>query len=204
MLMAAITWPPFTYTTCSFFLCNLIYMRISFQPPFVHYDTVCHNITRHNNFNSQNGSSIGSVGVHSLTLSYTLRSMKCDSRTSFVARTFASPWIGHKPKARVATLWMRTGKPSCEQLDCPTSPLGVEFHEENLTRKWEKFTWLCLCKSPYGPRGKFFFHLTYPNTSSPSKCGILDVYEEPRANLTTTIAICHQIGSPYIIAIHSH
>ncbi len=32
------------------------------------------------------------------------RSMKCDSRASHLARTFASPCFGRKPKARVATL----------------------------------------------------------------------------------------------------
>jgi hypothetical protein len=29
--------------------------------------------------------------------------MKCDSRASLLASTFASPYLGHKPKARVAT-----------------------------------------------------------------------------------------------------
>jgi hypothetical protein len=29
--------------------------------------------------------------------------MKCDSRASLLARTFASPCLGHKPKARVVT-----------------------------------------------------------------------------------------------------
>jgi hypothetical protein len=29
--------------------------------------------------------------------------MKCDSRASFLARTFASPYLGRKPKARVTT-----------------------------------------------------------------------------------------------------
>jgi hypothetical protein len=41
--------------------------------------------------------------VHSFTLSYTPRSMKCDFRASFLARTFASPYLGHKPKAKVTT-----------------------------------------------------------------------------------------------------
>jgi hypothetical protein len=44
------------------------------------------------------------VRVHSLTLSYTPESMKCDSRASFLARTFASPCLGRKPKARVVTI----------------------------------------------------------------------------------------------------
>jgi hypothetical protein len=43
------------------------------------------------------------VGVHSLTLSYTPKNIKCDSHASLLARTFASPYFGHKPKAKVAT-----------------------------------------------------------------------------------------------------
>jgi acyl-CoA synthetase (AMP-forming)/AMP-acid ligase II len=53
--------------------------------------------------NSHNGSSLGSVRVHSLTLFYTLGSMRCDSRASFLARNLASHCFGRKPKARVAT-----------------------------------------------------------------------------------------------------
>jgi len=57
----------------------------------------------HQDSNSHSGSSFGSVRVHSLTLSYTLGNMRCDSWVSFLARTFASPCLGRKPKARVAT-----------------------------------------------------------------------------------------------------
>ncbi len=46
--------------------------------------------------------SLGSVGVHSLTLSYIPESMKCDSWASLLARTFASPYLGCEPKVRVA------------------------------------------------------------------------------------------------------
>ncbi len=58
--------------------------------------------------NSQSGSSLESVGVHSLTLSYTLESMKCDSQASFLARTLTNPCFGHKPKVRVAIMELRT------------------------------------------------------------------------------------------------
>jgi hypothetical protein len=51
----------------------------------------------------QSGSSLGSVRIHSLTLSYTLESMKCDSRASFLAHTFVSLCFGREFKARVAT-----------------------------------------------------------------------------------------------------
>ncbi len=53
---------------------------------------------------SQSGSSSGSVRVHSLTFSYIPESMRCDSQASFLARTLASLYFGHEPKARVATL----------------------------------------------------------------------------------------------------
>jgi len=48
-------------------------------------------------------SSFGSVRVHSLTLSYIPKNMKCDSWASLLARTLASPCLGCEPKARVAT-----------------------------------------------------------------------------------------------------
>jgi len=48
--------------------------------------------------------SLGSVLVHSLTLSQTPERMKCDSWASYLAHNFASPYCGHEPKARVATL----------------------------------------------------------------------------------------------------
>jgi hypothetical protein len=38
-----------------------------------------------------------------LTFSYTPKSMKCDSRASFLACTFASPCFGRKPKVKVVT-----------------------------------------------------------------------------------------------------
>jgi len=53
--------------------------------------------------NSQSGSSLGSVKVHSFTLSYTPGSMKCDSWASHLAHTFASPCFGCEPKVRVTT-----------------------------------------------------------------------------------------------------
>jgi hypothetical protein len=61
------------------------------------------NLGVHGKSNSQSGSSLGSVGVHSLTLSHTLGSMKCDSWASFLTRTFASPCLGREPKAKVVT-----------------------------------------------------------------------------------------------------
>jgi len=48
------------------------------------------------------GGSLESVRVHSLTLSCTLGSMKCDSQASYFSCTFTSPCLGCKPKARVA------------------------------------------------------------------------------------------------------
>ncbi len=57
----------------------------------------------HRSSNSQNGSSLGSVSVHSFTLSYIPGSMRCDSRASFLARTLANPYLNHEPKAKVVT-----------------------------------------------------------------------------------------------------
>jgi hypothetical protein len=50
------------------------------------------------------------VGVHLemwrfiLSHSPTFRNMKCDSRASLLAHTFASPCLGREPKVRVTTL----------------------------------------------------------------------------------------------------
>jgi len=41
--------------------------------------------------NSQSGGSFGNVGVQSFTLSYTPRSMKCDSQASLFARKLCKP-----------------------------------------------------------------------------------------------------------------
>jgi hypothetical protein len=49
----------------------------------------------HREFNSQNGNSLGNVSVHSHTLPH--------SQASLLARALASPCLGRKPKARVAT-----------------------------------------------------------------------------------------------------
>jgi len=53
--------------------------------------------------NSQSESSLGSVKVHSLTLSHIPGSIKCDSRASLLACTFASPCLSREPKAKVVT-----------------------------------------------------------------------------------------------------
>jgi hypothetical protein len=66
-------------------------MKSSFEDSKVHRDS-----------NSQSGNSLGSVVVQSFTFSYTPKNMKCDFRASFLARTFANLWLGHKPKAKVA------------------------------------------------------------------------------------------------------
>jgi hypothetical protein len=53
--------------------------------------------------NSQHGSSLGSVRVHSLTLSYIPGSMWCDSRPSSWPAPLQPHCLGHEPKVRVAT-----------------------------------------------------------------------------------------------------
>jgi hypothetical protein len=52
----------------------------------------------------QSGSSLGSVKVHSFTLSYTPKSMRCDFWASLLARAFANPYLYREPKARVVTI----------------------------------------------------------------------------------------------------
>jgi hypothetical protein len=58
----------------------------------VHYDS-----------NSQSGSSLWSVKIHSLTLSYTPKSMRCDSRASLLAYSLASLYFDREPKAKAVT-----------------------------------------------------------------------------------------------------
>jgi hypothetical protein len=54
----------------------------------------------------QSGSSLGSVMVHSLTLSCTPGNIRCASQASFLSCTFASPCFSREPKARVVTICM--------------------------------------------------------------------------------------------------
>jgi hypothetical protein len=59
----------------------------------------------HQDSNSQSGNSFESVRVHSFTFSYTPKSMRYDFHAFVLAFTLASPCLGHKPKARVATIF---------------------------------------------------------------------------------------------------
>jgi hypothetical protein len=55
---------------------------------------------------SQSGSCLGSVRVHSLTLSYTPGSPWCDSRASLWPAPLQPLCLGCEAKARVATVWV--------------------------------------------------------------------------------------------------
>jgi len=68
-------------------------MQLLFKDSKVHQDS-----------NSQSRNSLESVRVHSFTLFYTPKSMRCDSQVSLLARNLANPCLGCKPKARVATM----------------------------------------------------------------------------------------------------
>jgi hypothetical protein len=60
--------------------------------------------------------------------------MKCDFRASFLARTFANPYLGRKPKARVATKMLFVLVHLC--VLCPTTtthPTCVFLSLENDT-----------------------------------------------------------------------
>jgi hypothetical protein len=83
------------------------------------------NLGIHWDSNSQMGSPHGSVWGQSLTFSYTLRSMKCDSRASLLVCTFASPCL--VPKARVAT-W--------SLLTCLNSHIKIIHVETTITFHW--------------------------------------------------------------------
>jgi hypothetical protein len=75
------------------------------------------NLRVHEDFNSQSGNSLGSVEVHSLTLSYTLGGMKCDSRASLLAHTFVNFCLALKPKARVVTHTLKNSMASIHKND---------------------------------------------------------------------------------------
>ncbi len=49
---------------------------------------------------------VGSVRVYSLTLSCTPKSMRHDSRASFLDYNLATPYFGREPKARVTTIYV--------------------------------------------------------------------------------------------------
>jgi hypothetical protein len=55
----------------------------------------------HHDSNSQSGNSLGSVRLYSLTLSYTLESMKWESWATSWPAPFASPCLAREPKVRV-------------------------------------------------------------------------------------------------------
>jgi hypothetical protein len=87
-----------------------LHNSIGFWPLKLLYE----NLGIYQDSNSQSVGSLRSVRVHSLALSYTPKSMRCDSRGFLLARTFVSPCLGHEPKARVAT--------SSLNRDCETRP----------------------------------------------------------------------------------
>jgi hypothetical protein len=62
----------------------------------------CNHSLKIRDSNSQNWSSLGSVRVHSLTLSYTPGSIRCDSWASLLACTLTSPCLSGEPKAKIA------------------------------------------------------------------------------------------------------
>jgi len=75
---------------------------MGFDPPQLFFK----NMGVHLVFNFQSGNSLGSVKVHSLTLSHTPKNMKCDFMFSHLVCTFASPCLSCEPKAKIATYTM--------------------------------------------------------------------------------------------------
>jgi len=60
------------------------------------------------------------VRVHSLTLSCTPESTRCDSWASLLALTLASPCLGREPKARVAITLLNVHDQKVEKMPNPT------------------------------------------------------------------------------------
>jgi hypothetical protein len=89
----------YIYVTKTFQKYNEFFSPMNFDP----LQSPSENLRIHRDSNSWSGSSLGSVGVHSLTFSYILESMKCDSRASLLAHTFANLCLGCEPKVRVVT-----------------------------------------------------------------------------------------------------
>jgi len=75
-----------------------------------------------------------------------------------------------------------------------------------LTQGWEKFTWSCLCESPFDPMARFAFCLQEPYISSPSICVILtcklNLWNISELHLQVVSDL--QIGLLYIKTIHSY
>jgi hypothetical protein len=78
----------------------------------------------------------------------------------------------------------------------PTFGLGAKMHE------WKPFTWSCLCRSPFDPRGKSCLRLINPNLPN----GVFSMY---RTNWDQILQL-HQLSikdhhndSMYINTIHS-
>jgi len=59
-----------------------------------------------------------------------------------------------------------------------------------LTQGWEKFTWSCLCESPFDQPTRFAFCLQEPYISSPSICVILMC----KLNLGNILEMCLQVA----------
>jgi hypothetical protein len=86
------------------------------------------------NSNFQSGSSFGSVRAHSLTLSCTPRSIKCDSQASYLARTVTS--LALVASSRLG-LWQNMGG-----LQLFKEVLNVKTMLKWMLASWE-MPWLC-------------------------------------------------------------
>jgi len=75
-----------------------------------------------------NGSSLGTMEVHTLAFSYTPRNMKCESRASLLTHTFASPCLGCEPLIEVNPRFFKTNKkqePWTQMLENDQSPFHI-------------------------------------------------------------------------------
>ncbi len=112
-------------------------------------------------FNSQHGSSLGSVKVHALNTLCTPGSMWCDSRVFLLARNLATPYLGREPKAKVTTMhlffvyeWKKMcwigGSVNIKEkgilIAVCTSPLLDTHRLLNISRPFTEIKWFCFEK----------------------------------------------------------
>ncbi len=107
----------------------------------------------HKDSNSQHGSSLESVRVHSLMFFGTPGSMQCASWGSLLAYHFAKLCLGYKPKVRVVTIL-----------------------EDNSNTKQNKFNVFCPCYGRTIPHNSWWICSTIKPINFLSSCLILAIF----------------------------
>ncbi len=97
---------------------------------------------------------------------------------------------GTSKTSKIPWIWLA---PSCSIC---TFDLEITW----FTQGWKKFTWSCLCESPFDMGARFAFHLQEPKISSPSMCVTLAMQDNPKAYFKTMFVNCFE--SPDWVVIH--